>query len=45
MYVYEQDNCVCMCCTVTKNKTKQKTQNLFDEFLYSFNILLILVFF
>ena len=36
MYVcmYEQETSVCMCCTVT---IKQKTQSLFDEFLYSFN--------
>ena len=32
--IYEQETSVCMCYTIT---VKQKTQRLFDEFLYFFN--------
>ena len=35
IYVNELETSVCMCCVV---KIKQKTQRLFDEFLYSITI-------
>ena len=36
IYIYERETSVCMCYTIT---VKQKTQRLFDEFSYSFNIM------
>ena len=41
IYIYERETSVCMCYTI---KVKQKTQRLFDEFLYSFNILYICIY-
>ena len=36
IYIYEQESNVCMRCAV---KIKQKTQSLFDQFLYFFLVM------